>query len=116
MNWSMSLRITVFLVFCVVSFAAFAGEAPQRQHRLPCQCDQIAKDQIDLPVLTRDVATGEVIAESDVTYATVSISRANGSIVRSPADIAGRQARRLLRAGELIRVSDVKLPDRRFQG
>ena len=68
------------------------------------------QEQIDVPVLTREVPSGEVIAEGDISYLTIPVSRANSSIVRAPSDIAGHQARRLLRAGELIRTSDVKLP------
>lgn len=99
----MTLRITALLFFCVVSFAAFA--------QTPAQPSIVAAaDQVDVPVLTRDVATGDLIGEADITYATISVVRANASIVRSPAEIAGRKARRYLRAGELIRASDIKLP------
>ena len=65
---------------------------------------------MDVAVLKHDIARGTVIAEDDVEYAPIPIVRANGSIVRAISDVAGKEARRALKAGELIRTNDLKRP------
>ena len=61
-------------------------------------------------VARSDIARGDVIAEEDLEYKAISGLRANGSIVRAITDIAGKEARRALKAGELIRAGDLKRP------
>lgn len=89
----MNLRFLVIFVFCAVAFSAYAQPAPK---------------DVDVVVPARDIARGSKIAEGDLTYQAVAVSRAGASIQRSIPDVAGKEARRALRAGELIRDSDLK--------
>jgi flagella basal body P-ring formation protein FlgA len=61
-------------------------------------------------VPAHDIQRGETIMEADLDYATVTPDRLRPGIITSPADIEGREARRVLRAGELVRVDDVRRP------
>jgi flagellar basal body P-ring formation protein FlgA len=91
----MTLRYILVLVFSVLAFSAFAADgAPE----------------VDVAVLKSDIARGAVIAEEDVEYKPIPLSRANASVVRAITDVAGKEARRALKAGELIRISDLKRP------
>src|SRR5262249_18285702 len=65
---------------------------------------------VEVVVLKNDVARGEVIAEGELDYTAVPQIRANSSIVRAISDVAGMEARRALKAGELIRTNDLKRP------
>jgi flagellar basal body P-ring formation protein FlgA len=91
----MTIRILVVLVFSIAAFSAYAAPATS---------------EIDIAVLKADVARGAVIAEEDVEYQPFPLARANASVVRAISDVAGKEARRALRAGELIRTSDLKRP------
>src|SRR5215510_12030335 len=77
----MTLRYILVLVFSVLAFSAFAA-------------DRAARD----------------IAEEDLEYKPIPLTRANASVVRAITDVAGKEARRALKAGELIRTSDLKRP------
>jgi flagella basal body P-ring formation protein FlgA len=89
------MRILLVLMFSVVAFSAFAA-APN--------------SEVDVAVLKSDVARGTVIAEEDLEYMPIPLVRANASIVRAITDVAGKEARRALKAGEIIRSSDIKRP------
>ena len=89
----MKFRIFFVIALCVMAFSAFA-QGP------------IA--EVDVVVATRELPRGAVITEADLGYTPVPAARANSSIVRSIADLAGMETRRVLRAGELIRNIDVK--------
>jgi flagella basal body P-ring formation protein FlgA len=91
----MSLRFILALAFCTVAFSAFA---------------QSADNQTDLIVPAHDIARGTVIAESDLTTKSVPVMHVNDSMVRNLSDAAGREAKRALRAGEFLRMSDLKRP------
>jgi flagellar basal body P-ring formation protein FlgA len=91
----MTIRIFAVLVFSIAAFSAFAAPATS---------------EIDIAVLKTDVARGAVIAEEDVEYQPFPLARANASVVRAISDVAGKEARRALKAGELIRTSDLKRP------
>ena len=90
----MTLRFLLVLTFSVLAFSAFAADSAE----------------VDVAVLTSDVARGAVIAEEDLEYKAVPLARANASIVRAITDVAGKETRRALRAGELIRTNDLKRP------
>ncbi len=61
-------------------------------------------------VPARDIARGETIAESDLTYVFVAPNNAiSGTATRMDA-LVGMQARRVLRAGESMRGDDVRRP------
>jgi flagella basal body P-ring formation protein FlgA len=91
----MTIRILLVLAFSVIAFSAFAADA---------------NTEVDVAVLKSDVARGDIIAEADLEYKAIPQIRANQSIIRAITDVAGMEARRALRAGELIRTSDIKRP------
>jgi flagella basal body P-ring formation protein FlgA len=66
-------------------------------------------DGARIVVPARDIARGETISDSDLTYQTVSPDRAS-SVVTAMSDLVGMQARRYLQAGEAVRADDVKKP------
>jgi flagella basal body P-ring formation protein FlgA len=61
-------------------------------------------------VPARDIGRGEIIADSDLTYGTISATQAFNNIVTSMNTLDGMQARRVLRAGEAVRSDDVRHP------
>ncbi len=61
-------------------------------------------------VPSRDIARGEIISESDLTLGTAQASQIRSGTITSIADISGMQARRYLRAGELVLATDVRRP------
>jgi flagellar basal body P-ring formation protein FlgA len=89
----MTLRFLFTLALCAFAFSAFAQTAPA---------------EVDVAVTARDIPRGAVLAEADLVYKPIAAARANDSIARSIADLAGMETRRALRAGELIRTIDVK--------
>jgi len=91
----MTMRALFVIVICSLAFSAFA--APN-------------VDEIDVAVPVHDIARGTLIGETDLAYKPIPVLRANTSIVRAFADAAGKETRRALRAGELIRDSDLKRP------
>lgn len=91
----MTLRFLLVFSLTVLAFSAFAADG---------------NTDIDVAVLKSDVARGEIIAEADLEYKAIPQIRANASIVRAITDVAGMEARRALKAGELIRTNDVKRP------
>jgi len=60
-------------------------------------------------VPARDIARGATIAESDLTLGTVAGEVMSGTVT-SPGDLVGMQTRRALRAGETVRLDDVRRP------
>lgn len=64
--------------------------------------------RIAVPV--RDIARGEIIADSDLTYGSAAPGQMRSGLAVSMADLSGMQARRYLRAGELVLTSDVRRP------
>ncbi len=61
-------------------------------------------------VPAHDIVRGETIADSDLTYGTISATQAFNNIVTSMNTLDGMQARRVLRAGEAVRSDDVRHP------
>jgi flagella basal body P-ring formation protein FlgA len=91
----MTLRSFLVLAFCAIAFSAFA---------------QSPDNQVELVVPTHDIARGETIGDDDLTTKLVPALRASGTFIRDLQDVAGREAKRALRAGEIIRSSDLKRP------
>lgn len=60
-------------------------------------------------VPNHDIARGQVIGESDMTYSLVN-GQVMAGIVTSLGDVVGLEARRTLRAGETLRLSDLRHP------
>jgi flagella basal body P-ring formation protein FlgA len=69
-----------------------------------------AAGTVRIVVPARDIARGEVIADSDLTYADVAGSALMSGTVTDLAALAGMQARRMLHAGEAMRTVDVRRP------
>jgi len=90
----MTLKLILVVILSAIAFTAYAADVPE----------------VDVAVARSDIARGEVIAEADLEYKAVPAVRANGSIVRAITDAAGMEARRALKAGELIRLGDLKRP------
>lgn len=65
---------------------------------------------IRVVVPAHDIARGETIADSDLSYQTIPAGQAFNGIVTSMDDLDGMQARRVLRAGETVRNDDVRHP------
>jgi len=91
---AMTLRYLLTLLFCTIAFTAFAAEP----------------DAIDVAVPAHDIARGKVLAAGDLVYKSMPAAGVSESIVRSVADLIGLEARRSFRAGEPIRMADVKHP------
>jgi flagella basal body P-ring formation protein FlgA len=91
----MTLRFLIVFAFTLLAFSAFAADG---------------STEIDVAVLRNDVARGEIIAEADLEYKAIPQMRANASVARAITDVAGMEARRALKAGDLIRTNDLKRP------
>jgi len=61
-------------------------------------------------VPARDIPRGEVIGESDLTYATVDGNSLMAGVPTKIEEVAGMQARRVLSAGQTFRGDDVRRP------
>ena len=70
----------------------------------------LADSGMRVVVPNHDIARGATIAPSDLVYGTVPASNVFSGIVTSMDELAGMQARRLLHAGEIVRVDDVRHP------
>jgi flagellar basal body P-ring formation protein FlgA len=91
----MNIRFALAIAFCVVAFSAFAQEPA---------------DQTDVVVPAHDIARGAVLIEGDLTTKSIAVMRVSDGILRNASDVAGREAKRALRAGEFLRNSDLKRP------
>lgn len=69
-----------------------------------------ADDTVSIPVLRQDVARGEVIDEDDLRYTDVPSRRTRGNIAVDASEVIGYAARRRLRAGQMLRLTDVEVP------
>ena len=61
-------------------------------------------------VPAHDIARGQVIGESDLTYSTVQGAALMNGTVTAFDTVKGMEARRMLRAGETLRADDVRRP------
>lgn len=65
---------------------------------------------VRVAVPARDIARGEILSDADLTYGTAPASQVRSGTFTSIGDLSGMQARRYLRAGELVLASDVRKP------
>jgi flagella basal body P-ring formation protein FlgA len=65
---------------------------------------------IRVVVPAHNIARGDVIGESDLTYATVEGGALMAGVATSMDEIEGMQARRVLGAGQAVRTADVRRP------
>jgi len=61
-------------------------------------------------VPARTIGRGEVISEADLSYTTLAAAQVFPGVVTAPGQLAGKQTRRVLRAGEPVRLEDVRAP------
>lgn len=64
-----------------------------------------------VPVLTHAMARGDVIKDSDITWTSMRADRTGASAILKEDDLVGKEAKRNLRAGVLLRDHDVALPN-----
>ena len=69
-----------------------------------------AEAAVRIVVPARDIARGDVITESDLTFRTIEGEALMSGVATTIAGVSGMQARRGLRAGEAFRDNDVRRP------
>ncbi|MGY6531394.1 flagellar basal body P-ring formation chaperone FlgA [Glycocaulis sp.] len=65
---------------------------------------------IDVPVLARPVARGEIIEAADIEWVSLRADRVRADALMSETGMIGQEARRALRAGEALRAFDLRAP------
>ena len=88
----MFLRICIFASALLMAYPAFADTGMR------------------VVVPNRDIARGETMAESDLVYGTIPSNTVFSGLATSMDALKGMEARRMLRAGEVVRVDDVRHP------
>jgi flagella basal body P-ring formation protein FlgA len=88
----MFLRFAIFAAALLMAYPAFADGGMR------------------VVVPNRDIARGEVIGESDLVYGTIPANTVFSGIATSVDALKGMEARRMLRAGEIVRLDDVRHP------
>ena len=61
-------------------------------------------------MLSRDVKPGETIAQSDVVITEMPSEKLGQNVLTAAGDIAGHAAKRMIRAGDPLRLGDVEAP------
>lgn len=88
----MFLRLVIFATALLMAYPAFA-ETGMR-----------------VVVPNRDIARGETIAESDLVYGTIPANTVFSGIATTIDALKGMEARRMLRADQIVRTDDVRHP------
>lgn len=65
---------------------------------------------MDVPVLTRDVAPGDVVRKQDIDWVRLPANRVSQNIITAEAQLVGMAPRHPLRVGEPLRMGDVQPP------
>lgn len=76
----------------------------------PLRVTGIADEVLSVPVLARPIQRGETIAESDLTWQNQRITGLNRNSVTDAKNLVGLAAKRPLRSGQLLLVSDIERP------
>jgi len=66
-------------------------------------------ETVQLPVLARSVAPGEVIQQADLDWMAIRLDRVAANAVTDPKQLVGMTARRPLRGGQMLRMSDIAM-------
>lgn len=66
-------------------------------------------ETVQLPVLARAVAPGEVIQLTDLDWMAIRIDRVSANAATDPKQLVGMTARRPLRANQMLRISDIAM-------
>lgn len=61
-------------------------------------------------VPARDIPRGETLADSDLTYASIAADKMPPSVATSMNDLNGKETRLYLRAGQPVRLDEVRMP------
>ncbi|MEI9996371.1 MAG: flagellar basal body P-ring formation chaperone FlgA [Rhizomicrobium sp.] len=88
----MVLRLMIFISALLIAYPAFADSAMR------------------VVVPNRDIARGEIIGESDLAYGTIPSNTVFSGIVTAAGQLSGMEARRMLRANQVVRTDDVRHP------
>jgi flagella basal body P-ring formation protein FlgA len=88
----MMLRLCIFVAALLIAAPAFAATG------------------MIVVVPNRDIARGETIGESDLSYGTIPANTVFTGIVTAIDQLKGMEARRMLRANEVVRTDDVRHP------
>jgi flagella basal body P-ring formation protein FlgA len=88
----MMLRICLFVTALVLSYPAYAA------------------DGMRVVVPNRDIARGETIGESDLAFGTIPANTVFSGIITTVDGIKGMEARRMLRANQVVRNDDLRHP------
>ncbi|MEI9990219.1 MAG: flagellar basal body P-ring formation chaperone FlgA [Rhizomicrobium sp.] len=88
----MMLRLALFVSALLIALPAFADPGMR------------------VVVPNRDIARGETISESDLVYGTIPSTNVFSGVVTSMDTLKGMEARRMLRAREIVRSDDVRHP------
>ena len=100
----------------ILAIAVALLSAPQAlaETALPAQAAGAAiggtADGMRIVVPARNIARGELISDSDLSYATVPAGRSFPGVATSLGQLEGKQARRLLHVGEPVQAGDVRAP------
>lgn len=65
---------------------------------------------LDVPVLTRDVAPGDVVRRQDIDWIRLPANRVSQNIITAEAQLVGMSPRYPVRTGEPLRMSDIQPP------
>ncbi len=68
----------------------------------------VADEVMDVPVLARSIQRGEIIADADIIYVHARIDALSRTVVTDPKDLIGLSAKRPMRSGQPIQVSDIE--------
>jgi len=79
--------------------------------RAPLRYVGTAIETIEAAVVTRPIGRGDVVKASDLALERRPKAEVRGDFVGSVGDVVGRAARRPLRAGEIVRTSDLMKPE-----
>ena len=93
----MMLRLCIFVASLLIAAPAFAAPT-------------IAANGMVVVVPNRDIARGETIGESDLVYGTIPANTVFTGIVTQLDQLKGMEARRMLRANEVVRTDDLRHP------
>lgn len=88
----MMLRLFIFATALLMAYPAFADTGMR------------------VVVPNHDIARGATITDADLVYGTIPATNVFSGIVTTMDELAGMETRRMLRAGEIVRVDDVRHP------
>jgi flagella basal body P-ring formation protein FlgA len=98
----MMLRLFIFVSALLIAAPGFTVSA--------LAAPTLAANGMVVVVPNRDIARGETIGESDLQFGTIPANTVFTGIVTQIDQLKGMEARRMLRANEVVRTDDVRHP------